>query len=153
VIAKVNNANQGGRRRARAAAVQALYQWQLTEQSPELIEDHFVLDHDTHGMDLEYFHHLVREIPLHRHELDDHLVPHLDRELDEVDPVERAILRLGAYEFEFHPEIPYKVILNEAVELAKTFGAEHGHKYVNAILDKVAAKLRAPEMGAARSPA
>lgn len=151
--AKANNANRGGRHRARAAAVQALYQWQLTEQSPEQIEDHFVLDHDTHDMDLEYFHHLVREIPLHRHELDDHLVPHLDRDLDEVDPVERAILRLGAFEFEFHPEIPYKVVLNEAVELAKTFGAEHGHKYVNAILDKVAAKLRAPEMGAARSPA
>jgi N utilization substance protein B len=153
VSAKLNSVNQRGRHRARAAAVQALYQWQLTEQSPEQIEDHFVLDHDTQGMDLDYFHHLVREIPLHRHELDDHLVPYLDRELEEVDPVERAILRLGAFEFEFHPEIPYKVVLNEAVELAKTFGAEHGHKYVNAILDKVAAKLRAPEVGTARSPA
>jgi N utilization substance protein B len=139
-------ANSGGRHRAREAAVQALYQWQLTEQAPEKIENHFVLDHVMEGVDVEYFHHLVREIPLHRHELDDHLVPHLDRDLDEVDPVERAILRLGAFEFEFHPEIPYKVVLNEAVELAKTFGAEHGHKYVNAILDKVAHKLRAGEI-------
>jgi N utilization substance protein B len=143
------NHNSGGRHRARQAAVQALYQWQLTEQSPEKIEDHFILDHETQGMDLEYFHHLVQEIPLHSHELDDHLIPHLDREMDDVDPVERAILRLGAFEFEFHPEIPYKVVLNEAVELAKTFGAEHGHKYVNAILDKVASKLRAAEVAGA----
>ena len=70
-----------------------------------------------------------------------------------MDPVELACMRIGTYEFEFHPEIPYKVILNESVELAKTFGAEHGHKYVNAILDKVAAGLRASEIKAAHSAA
>ena len=144
---------KGSRHKAREAAVQALYQWQLTQQAPEQIENHFILDHAMDGVDLEYFHHLVREVPRHLHELDDHIVPHLDRDLSEVDPVERAILRLGAFEFEFHPEIPYKVILNEAVELAKTFGAEHGHKYVNAILDKVAAALRAHEVTAGRSSA
>jgi transcription antitermination protein NusB len=137
----------GSRNKARRAAVQALYQWQLTEQPPDQIETHFINDHELSGVDLEYFHELVREIPLHLHELDDHLLPHLDREIGEVDPVERAILRIGAFEFEFRPEIPYKVVLNEAVELAKTFGAEHGHKYVNAVLDKVAAKLRANEIG------
>jgi len=141
---------KGSRHKAREAAVQALYQWQLTQQAPEQIENHFILDHSMENVDLEYFHHLVSEVPRHLHELDDHIVPHLDRELGEVDPVERAILRLGAFEFEFHPEIPYKVILNEAVELAKTFGAEHGHKYVNAILDKVAAALRAKEVSAGR---
>ena len=104
-------------------------------------------------MDVEYFHHLVREIPRHLHELDDHIAPHLDRDMAEVDPVERAILRLGTYEFEFQTEIPYKVILNEAVELAKTFGGEHGHKYVNAVLDKVATALRAREVSAGRAPA
>ncbi len=144
---------KGSRHKAREAAVQALYQWQLTQQAPEQIENHFILDHEMNGVDLEYFHHLVREVPRHLHELDDHISPHLDRALGEVDPVERAILRLGAYEFEFQPEIPYKVILNEAVELAKTFGAEHGHKYVNAILDKVAAELRAKEVAAAHSSA
>ncbi len=144
---------KGSRHKAREAAVQALYQWQLTQQAPEQIENHFILDHEMNGVDLEYFHHLVREVPRHLHELDDHIAPHLDRALGEVDPVERAILRLGAYEFEFQPEIPYKVILNEAVELAKTFGAEHGHKYVNAILDKVAAELRAKEVAAAHSSA
>jgi N utilization substance protein B len=132
---------------SRQAAVQALYQWQLTGQPPGDIEQHFISDHELKGVDVEYFHELVREVPLHQHELDDHLVGNLDRGINEVDPVERAILRLGAYELEFHLEIPYKVVINEAVELAKTFGAEHGHKYVNAILDKVAVKLRAAEIG------
>ncbi len=142
---------KGSRHKAREAAVQALYQWQLTQQAPEQIENHFIHDHEMADVDVEYFHRLVREIPRHLHELDDHIIPHLDREMAEVDPVERAILRLGAYEFEFQTEIPYKVVLNEAVELAKTFGGEHGHKYVNAILDKVAAKLRAQEILAGRS--
>ncbi len=137
----------GSRNRARQAAVQALYQWQLTQQPPDEIESHFINDHELQGVDLEYFHRLVREVPLHLHELDDHLIPHLDRDIEEVDPVERAILRIGAFELEFHPEIPYKVVLNEAVELAKTFGAEHGHKYINAVLDKVASHLRAGEIG------
>lgn len=136
----------GSRNRARQAAVQALYQWQLTQQPPDEIESHFINDHELEGVDLEYFHRLVREVPLHLHELDDHLIPHLDRDIEEVDPVERAILRIGAFELEFHPEIPYKVVLNEAVELAKTFGAEHGHKYINAVLDKVAGQLRASEI-------
>lgn len=145
--------NKGSRHKARRAAVQALYQWHLTQQQPGDIEDHFILDHEMNGIDVEYFHHLVREIPRHIHELDDHISPHLDRKLNDVDPVELACLRIGTYEFEFHPEIPYKVILNESVELAKTFGAEHGHKYVNAILDKVAAGLRASEIKAAHSTA
>ncbi|MBI5612063.1 MAG: transcription antitermination factor NusB [Gammaproteobacteria bacterium] len=137
----------GSRNRARQAAVQALYQWQLTQQPPDQIETHFINDHELNGVDLEYFHHLVREVPLHLHELDDHLIPHLDRDIEEVDPVERAILRIGVFELEFHPEIPYKVVLNEAVELAKTFGAEHGHKYINAVLDKAAIQLRTGEVG------
>lgn len=142
--------NKGGRHEARRAAVQAIYQWEMTHDAPARIEDHYLIQHEMDDIDVEYFHYLVREVPLHVHELDDHIVPHLDRSIDEVDPVERAILRIGAYEFEFHPEIPYKVILNEAVELSKVFGAEHGHKYVNAILDKVAAKLRAAEIGASK---
>jgi len=137
---------KGSRHKARRAAVQALYQWQLTGQSPDAIEHNFILGHEMEDVDVEYFHQLVREIPLHKCELDDHIAPHLDRKLNEVDPVELACLRLGAYEFEFHPEIPYKVVLDEAVELAKTFGAEHGHKYVNAILDRVAHKLRPREL-------
>ncbi len=137
---------KGGRHKARRSAVQALYQWQMTQQAPGEIESHFIEDDSLKDMDVEYFHHLVREIPAHLPQLDNHLAPHVDRGIAEIDPVERAILRLGAFELEFHPEIPYRVVLNEAVELAKTFGAEHGHKYVNAVLDRVALTLRAPEV-------
>ncbi len=137
---------QGGRHKARQAAVQALYQWQLTEQAPDEIEDHFILDHEMGDVDMEYFDYLVREVPLHVHELDDHILPFIDRTIDEIDPVERAILRIGAYELEFHLEVPCKVVLNEAIELSKTFGAEHGYQYVNAVLDKIAAKLRPSEL-------
>lgn len=140
---------RGGRHKAREAAVQALYQWQLTEQLPN--EEQFILDHQLDDVDLEYFHHLVSEVPLRLHELDDQLVPHLDREVGEVDPVERAILRIGAYELEFQPQVPYKVVLDEAVELARTFGAEHGHKFVNAVLDKVALRLRTAEVQASEA--
>lgn len=142
---------KGSRHKARQAAVQALYQWQLTQQDPDQIEDHFILDHDVNDVDLEYFHSLIREIPLRLHELDDHIIPFLDRTIDELDPVERAILRIGAYELEFHPEVPYKVVINEAVELAKTFGAEDGHKYVNAVLDRTAEELRNSEVKAMKS--
>jgi N utilization substance protein B len=150
---KAQGAHAGSRHKARRAALQALYQWQLTDQPPADIEKHFIHEHEMEGIDREYFHELVREIPLHRHELDDHILPHLDRALDDVDPVELACLRIGAYEFEFHAEIPYRVVLNEAVELAKVFGAEHGHKYVNAILDKVAHALRPHEVEAGQTPA
>lgn len=137
---------KGSRHKARQAAVQALYQWQLTQQDPDQIESHFILEHDVNDVDLEYFHNLIREIPLRLHELDDHIIPFLDRTIDDLDPVERAILRIGAYELEFHPEVPYKVVINEAVELAKTFGAEDGHKYINAVLDRTAEELRNSEI-------
>lgn len=148
-----SGANKGSRHRARCSAVQALYQWQITRQLPEEIESHFLADSALDDADLEYFRHLVREIPQQLQELDRRLSPHLDRSVAEIDPVERAILRLGTFELEFHPEIPYRVILNEAVELAKTYGAEHGHKYVNAVLDRVALTLRADEVTASRESA
>ena len=138
----------GGRHQARAQAVQALYQWQLTRQAPEEIEKNFIPDDALSTIDVEYFRQLIREIPRHAVAIDARLGPHLDRGLASVDPVERAILRLGAYELEFCPEIPYRVILNEAIELAKIFGADQGHKYVNAVLDRLALELRAQEMTA-----
>ena len=82
--------------------------------------------------------------------LDASLSPHLDRSLESVDPVERAILRIGAFELARHPEIPYRVVINEAIELAKVFGGEQGHKYVNGVLDKAAKQLRPVEMAAQR---
>lgn len=137
---------KGSRHLARQAAVQALYQWQLTGQKPEDIENHYVLDHDMGEIDTSYFDQLVRQIPLHVHELEDYLTPHLDWDIEEVDPVERAVLRLGVYELEFCPDVPVKVVLDEAIELAKTFGAEHGHKFINGVLDKAAATIRSGEL-------
>lgn len=129
--------------------MQALYQWDLTEQAPEAILEHFIRDHDTTEIDEEYFELLVREVPLFHQELEAHIIPMLDRDLDDVDPVERAILRIGAYELEYRSDIPRNVVINESVELAKTFGAELSYKFVNGVLDKVAAELR-PEVQTSR---
>ena len=132
----------GSRHLARQAAVQALYQWDLTEQAPESILEHFIQQHDVTEIDEEYFQLLVREVPLFHRELEAHIIPMLDRDLDDVDPVERAILRIGAYELEYRADIPKNVVINESVELAKTFGAELSYKFINGVLDKVAAELR-----------
>lgn len=141
------------RTKARRFAVQGLYQWQLSGTDLKDIEAQFVADYDTQNVDMEYFHELLHQVPLHLHELDDHAIPFLDRKMDEVDPVERAIIRLACYELEFRLDIPYRAIINESIELAKRFGAEHGHRYINGILDKVAQKLRSVEIAAnAKSP-
>lgn len=141
------NAPRGNRHLARQAAVQALYQWDLTEQAPESILEHFIQEHDTSEIDEEYFQMLVREVPLFHQELEAHIVPMLDRDFEDVDPVERAILRIGAYELEYREDIPRNVVINESVELAKTFGAELSYKFINGVLDKVANELRRPDTG------
>lgn len=138
------------RSRSRSLAIQALYQWQLAGQDVGAIIDHFMVEQDAKRFDTEYFTELVRGVPTRLDELDAALGPCIDRALESVDPVERAILRLGAYELIVHPEIPYRVIINEAVELAKTFGAEKGHRYVNGVLDKAARALRPIETSARR---
>lgn len=133
----------GKRHFARRHAVQALYQWDLTQQSPEEIEQHFIQDTDMSNVDKEYFHHLIDQVPHHKQELDDNIKPFLDdRGMDMIDPVERAILRIAAYEIQYEPDTPTKVVLDEAVELAKVFGAEHGYKFVNGVLDKLALEQR-----------
>ena len=138
------------RSRSRSLAIQALYQWQIAGQDVGDIIDHFMIEQDAKKFDGDYFAELVRAVPTRLGELDDALAPCVDRALDSVDPVERAILRLGAYELLEHPEIPYRVVINEAVELAKTFGAEKGHRYVNGVLDKAARAIRPLETSARR---
>ena len=137
---------KGSRNKARQAALQALYQWQLTDQAPAEIVGGFLEEHAPPGVEVEYFRELVEQVAGRSRELDALLAPFLDRKLAEVDPVERAILRLGAYELACRPEIPYRVVLNEAVELAKVFGAEQGHRFINAVLDKLATRLRPHEL-------
>lgn len=139
----------GSRHGARRAAVQAIYQWEMTANAPAGFADHDLLEHEGGDIDASLFEEFVREVPRRVTELDAALAPQLDRPIEEVDPVERAILRISAYELMFHLQTPYKVILNEAIELAKLFGAEHGHRYVNAVLDKLAASTRRDEAGAA----
>ena len=130
------------RHRAREYALRGLYQWQVTGQNVGDIIDQFLASNDARQFDVPYFQDLLRGVPTHLDELDSPLAPLLDRPVEQVDLVERAVLRLGAYELQHHLEIPFRVVINEAVELAKTYGAEQGHRYVNGILDKLAAVLR-----------
>ena len=139
----------GKRSRARHYAVQALYQWQMTGQNVSEIDHQFLAEQDVRTFEVAYFQDLVHGVPANLSALDDQLSPLLDRALASVDPVERAILRLGAYELMRHPEVPYRVAIDEAVELAKVFGAEQGHKYVNGVLDKMAKMVRPSEVGRA----
>ena len=131
-----------GRRLARRCAVQALYQWRLTAQSPEIIEQSFIADAKLRGKQRAYFLHLIAEIPKHIAQIDALIAPHLDRQVDAVDILEQAIIRLGAYELAFAGEVPTRVVINEGVELAKLFCAQHGYRYVNAVLDRLARAVR-----------
>ncbi|MGE0383880.1 MAG: transcription antitermination factor NusB [Gammaproteobacteria bacterium] len=134
------------RSKARRCAVQALYQWQLAGHPPADIIKEFVAERETEGADIEYFDRLVREIPRCAPELERRLGTVTDREWLRIDPVERAVLLVGAFELEHCPEIPWRVVVNESIELAKLFGAEQGHRYVNAALDRLARDLRAVEI-------
>jgi N utilization substance protein B len=137
-----------GRVRARRCAVQALYQWQLAGHDPRDIIKEFVAERELVNVDMDYFSILTREIPAHAHELQSDLQGALDRPFQELDPVERGILLIGAYELRYSPEIPWRVVINEAIELTKMFGAEQAYKYVNGVLDKVVGTSRSAEMRA-----
>nr|VFK23617.1 MAG: NusB antitermination factor [Candidatus Kentron sp. MB]VFK27973.1 MAG: NusB antitermination factor [Candidatus Kentron sp. MB]VFK74488.1 MAG: NusB antitermination factor [Candidatus Kentron sp. MB] len=133
---------RGRRTEARRAALQGLYQWQITNRGLE--EETFPEGWEFPPIDGNYFQELLREIPLHKEQLNTTLTPVLDRPVSQINPVERAILWIGAYELIFRADdVPWRVAVNEAVELAKAFGAEQSHKYINGVLDKVAANARA----------
>ncbi|HEY3519820.1 MAG TPA: transcription antitermination factor NusB [Rhodanobacteraceae bacterium] len=133
------------RSRARRRALQALYAWQMSGSNARAVIEQFRHEQDMQVADLEYFEDLVRGVDEHRAELDAGLAPFLDRGIEQVDPIERATLRLGAYELKHRPDVPYRVVLNEAIELVKRFGSEHGHTYVNGVLDKLAREWRSAE--------
>jgi N utilization substance protein B len=135
------------RSRARRRATQALYAWQLSGNPMARVIDEFRHEQDMEIADLEYFEDLLVGVDRHRAELDADLEPFLDRTIDAVDPIERAVLRLAAYELRHRPDVPFRVVLNEAVEVTKRFGAEHGHTYVNGVLDKAARAWRRAETG------
>ncbi|KEF29724.1 MAG: transcription antitermination factor NusB [Gammaproteobacteria bacterium] len=135
----------GDRRRARALAMQGLYQRHFSKSPISDIEAEFMIDNDMSKVDLLYFRDVLRGVEREQIELDKILEPFLDRPLNEVDPIELAIVRLGAYELKHRLDVPYKVVINEGIEMAKRFGGTEGHKFVNSILDKLSQRLRLAE--------
>ncbi len=134
------------RRRARYLALQALYQWHVSKATAHEIESQFLTDQDTTKVDKLYFHELLHQVTDRLEEIDGALEPLLDRPIKDLTPVEKAILRMGTYELLHRIDVPGRVIINEGVELAKSFGASEGHRYVNGVLDKLARHLRQSEM-------
>jgi len=136
------------RTNARKAAVQALYQWQMAGQNLSEIERQFLEEERLKDAQKSYFVELFYGVPKNLDAIDKALSEFVDRPVDTIDPVERAILRIGAYELLHRLDMPYRVVLNESINLAKYFGADGSHKYVNGILDKVAQQTRAAEIKA-----
>jgi len=136
------------RTNARKAAVQALYQWQMAGQNLAEIERQFVEEERLKDAQKSYFVELFYGVPKNLDAIDQALSEFVDRPVDTIDPVERAILRIGVYELLHRLDMPYRVVLNEGINLAKYFGADGSHKYINGILDKVAQQKRAVEIKA-----
>jgi transcription antitermination protein NusB len=132
---------------ARKLAMQALYQWQLTQQTAPEIKKQFLESEDSAGVDREHFEELVSGCIARHEELAAALKPFIDRPIEQLDPVETAILMIGMFELQKRVDIPYRVVINEAVDLCKRFGATDAHKYVNAVLDRAARELRTAERG------
>ncbi len=133
------------RKKARRYAVQGIYQWHLSGNPIKDIEFQFLETINSKKVDVEYFQEILVNTLTGITEIDELLTPILDRELNEVNPVEMAIIRLACYELMSRLDVPYKVVINEALELSKTFGATEGHKFVNGVLDKLAHQLRKME--------
>ena len=133
------------KQRSRARVVQALYQWLVSGENIKKIEQQF-LNQKEGKISKAFFSNLLLNIPKNIAALEDFIYPTLDRDIGELGPTEKAILYLGVYELKFQPEVPYKVVINEAVELAKLYGAEGSFKLVNSSLDKIALELRALEL-------
>lgn len=143
---------RSGRARSlsRRLALQALYQWQMTGQTFSELRNQFASDEGYPEVDAEYFQGLLKGVIEEAGEIDAMLADWLDRPVAQLDPVEHAVLLIGVQELRRHLEVPYRVVLNEGVELAKKFGATEGHKFINAVLDRAARSLRASEQAAAR---
>jgi len=134
------------RKKARRYAIQGIYQWQLSGNPIKDIELQFLETINAKKVDIEYFQEVLVNTLSGISEIDELIVPILDRDIEEVNPVELAILRLACYELMSRIDVPYKVVINEALELTKTFGAQEGHKFVNGILDKLAKQTRKMEI-------
>lgn len=139
------------RRRSREFALQGLYQWQIAGKDPVMIAAELAESQEFTKSDMGYFRTLLNGAIDHAPELEAQMAPFLDRRVNELSPIERGILLLGGYELMRELEVPYRVVINEAVELAKIYGGTDGYKYVNGVLDKLAPRLRDVEVGAERT--
>jgi N utilization substance protein B len=133
------------RRKARELAVQALYSWQISQNSVSDIEINFITENSKRRFDIEYFQLILRGVTNNVAKLDLAISPYVDRPIDEIDHVEKAILRVGIFELSECQEVPYRVVINEAIELAKAFAADDSHKFVNGVLDKAVKLIRPKE--------
>jgi N utilization substance protein B len=136
------------KRHAREIALQALYAWQLSGGDP--LDEARSLE-GFERTDAKFVENLVRGVLERSAALEQLIVPHIDRKFERLSPIERAILYIGAYELEAHPKTPFKVVLNEAIELGKSFGATDGHRFVNGVLEKIAVALRPEEVARTRT--
>lgn len=139
------------RKHARDKVLQALYQWQLSGEDLDWIRDHYMSEQGVASGDPDYFVELLYKIPSQVSTLDQHFKKYVDKFEDHVDPIEVNILRIAVYEFLYHPEIPYRVVINEAINLAKTYGADDSHKFINGVVDPLAKELRSLEFNAHQS--
>jgi N utilization substance protein B len=149
-VANPSGFNAALRHKARHYAMQALYQWHMSHNALQQIENQFRAEYDFNQVDLEFFQELLHNVPAQLTAIDALITPHLDRPIKEITPIELALLRMGAYELANRIDVPFKVAINEAVSLAKKFGAAESHKYINGILDNVAKQTRAVEVAAAK---
>ena len=147
---RARGTKKSSRRRSRELAVQGLYQWQLAGKDPAMIATELGETEEFERSDAGYFRTLLHGAIDNAAALEAELAPFLDRAFRELSPVERGILLLGGYELMREVEVPYRVVINEAVELAKVYGGTDGHKFVNGVLDKLAGRLRRIEVEAAR---
>jgi transcription antitermination protein NusB len=141
---------KSARHRSREFALQGVYQWLLAKPAPAEIAGDIALFRGYDKCDALYFRDLLEGVIHDAASIEASLAPCLDRPLQQLSPIERAILMIAGCEFLRHPEVPYRVVINEAVELAKVFGGTDGHKYVNGVLDRLAVAVRGPEVRAAR---
>ncbi|MBL4899261.1 MAG: transcription antitermination factor NusB [Colwellia sp.] len=133
------------RRKARELAFQAVFSWQMSQNSVSEIEINFIADNSKRRFDIEYFQQLLRGVTSNVKELDLAISPHVDRPINDIDHVEKAILRVAVFELSDCQDVPYRVVINEAIELAKSFAADDSHKFINGVLDKAVKLIRPQE--------
>ncbi|MEX2488361.1 MAG: transcription antitermination factor NusB [Pseudomonadales bacterium] len=146
----MSKSSPAARSKARRFALQGLYQMKMSECSAIDVEEQYTQDHDMKRVDTDYLHELLSGIVKHQEQIDGLIASKIDRRFDELDPIETAILRIGTFEMVHRVDVPWRVVINESVELAHSFGAAESHRYVNSILDSIARDHRAVEINKKR---